>query len=169
MSAKLVGLHPLVAELATKLVTTAAERGWKIMLTQGFRSFEEQERLYAKGRTAPGEPCRHATEPRIRLVGECPQHPFGATVTKARGGKSWHELGRAVDVCFIDEAGRPSWAERWPWNELGVLGESLGLTWGYRAWGFDRPHFHLTMGQTLSEAKAEYEASHPRGRTPGVA
>jgi hypothetical protein len=86
----------------------------------GFRSVEEQDGIYAQGRTAPGN-----------------------RVTNARGGQSWHNYGMAVDVVFHTANGQPSWDEGMDWNALGALGTAQGLHWGGNWRNPDRPHFQL--------------------------
>ncbi|KPC97761.1 Peptidoglycan L-alanyl-D-glutamate endopeptidase CwlK precursor [Geobacillus sp. BCO2] len=76
---RLSGLHPLVADKARALIRKAYEEGIYIIITQGFRTIEEQNRLYALGRTKPGR-----------------------IVTNARGGYSYHNFGLAFDVCVCN-------------------------------------------------------------------
>ena len=104
--------------------------GRPIVVTAGFRSFEEQERLYAQGRSTPGP-----------------------IVTNARGGSSFHQYGVAFDVAFLVN-GRASWDNNLPWERLGKMGELIGLEWGGRWTSFvDRPHFQLVKGYTLDQFK----------------
>lgn len=99
-------------------------------VTQGLRSWDEQEKLYATGRDADG-------------------NKIGATVTNARGGHSWHNFGLAVDLVpdIIAEPGfQPDWNETHPtWKRMIAVGESLGLASGSKWRTFpDWPHFQLT-------------------------
>ncbi len=72
---KLSLVHPLFAERVRQLFQKLKEEGYDFIVTQGLRTWEEQNALYAKGRTAPGP-----------------------VVTKAPGGHSQHNFGLAVDV-----------------------------------------------------------------------
>lgn len=54
----------------------------------GYRSFEEQDALYAQGRTTPGD-----------------------IVTNAKGGESAHNYGCATDWTWFDEQGQLHWLE----------------------------------------------------------
>lgn len=121
--------NPILVQKVRKLIILAEQNGSPIKVTQAYRSTSAQDALYAKGRTKPGK-----------------------KVTNAKGGQSWHNYGCAVDVCF--KVGDP-YGEEQPWKIIGALGESQGLTWGG---GFksikDRPHFELTKGLKISEAKA---------------
>lgn len=119
-------MTPLVKRKMDLLVTIMRIARLPIVVTTTVRSCEEQNRLYAKGRTTPGQ-----------------------IVTNAKCGESYHQFGVAFDVAFI-ENGNPSWAEHHPWGTLGRVGEILGLEWGGR-WTslIDLPHFQLTKGYSV--------------------
>lgn len=53
-------LHPVVADKKEELIAEAAEKGINVVITQDFRSIEEQDALYEKGRTAEGNIVTHA-------------------------------------------------------------------------------------------------------------
>jgi len=115
----------------------------RITCTQ--RSWAEQDEDYAKGRTAPGEPCTH--EEVWRPVGTCKVHPLGLSVTAAVGGMSWHNYGIAIDVApFI--AGKPAWSYKKGgiWDRIADLGRSVGMEWGGTWRKPDRPHFEWHPG-----------------------
>jgi peptidoglycan L-alanyl-D-glutamate endopeptidase CwlK len=141
MSRSTKDLHPKVAELAHALIVRASENGTPIIITQTLRTKEEQDALYAQGRTKPGK-----------------------IVTKAKGGESYHNYGLAFDVALV-VGKRIVWDKndlnknnKDDWQEIGELGESVGLEWGGR-WKFkDVPHFQKTFGLTIADLKS--------GRTP---
>jgi peptidoglycan L-alanyl-D-glutamate endopeptidase CwlK len=115
---KLKGLTPTTAKKAVALYLACKEKGINITITSGLRTFEEQERLYAQGRTAPGN-----------------------IVTYLRGGKSYHNTGKAFDIAIVGKNGKIDW-ESPDFNKAGRIGESLGLTWGGSWKKFvDKPHF----------------------------
>lgn len=118
-------LLPTLLQKSTNLVDRMAELGKPIRVTEGYRSVERQNALYAQGRTTPGQ-----------------------VVTNAKGGQSLHNYGVAFDVVFLAGYNVP---ESW-WQELGAEGEKLGLEWGGRWVKFvDRPHFQLLLGYTLAD------------------
>jgi peptidoglycan LD-endopeptidase CwlK len=118
---KVTGLHPKVADAIAGTLTEAKARGLHVGMHMGLRTAEEQDALYAKGRTAPG------------LI-----------VTKARGWESWHCFGLAADIVFKDAKGNWSWAEANDWEGLGVIGKMFGLEWGGDWTAFpDLPHFQM--------------------------
>ena len=134
MSRKLSDLEPDTAAKCSELLVAAARLGIKLTVTQTLRSYAEQDTLYAQGRTTEG------------LI-----------VTQAKGGESWHNFGRAFDVAFGTDKGGVVWEG--PWEQVGALGESLGLSWGGR-WHkhADRPHFENAGGLTLAEQRTLHEA-----------
>lgn len=100
-------------------------------------------------------------------MGSCRIHPLGCRVTNAPGGHSYHNYGLAFDVCVIDR-GTLNWVEGVDVNdnditdyeELGAIGERLGLQWGGR-WKFaDMPHFQLTFGLTIGDLLAGTRPPH---------
>ena len=64
------------------LIRRARELGANFRITEGFRSVERQNQLYAQGRTRPGK-----------------------IVTNARGGQSKHNTGRAIDIVWQGGSG----------------------------------------------------------------
>lgn len=121
-------VHPIVEKKARLILAEMTQRGYHTTIFQGYRPIEEQNRLYAQGRTTPG-----------------------AIVTNAKGGQSLHNYGVAVDIVFV-ENGRPSWAAHHPWQLLGEIGKSYGFEWGGDWKSFqDRPHFQYTKGYTLAD------------------
>jgi hypothetical protein len=118
------GLDERLQPLAIRFLQLAAEQGIPLVLTQGYRSTEEQNRLYEQGRTTPGD-----------------------VVTHVRGGKSKHNFGLAFDVAPVNDKGQPYYPnDEQLWQRIGQIGESLGLRWGgnWPAAYKDRPHFELS-------------------------
>jgi hypothetical protein len=73
---RLAELHPAFAARVGKLLAYMESQGYPLLITQGLRSWQAQDALYAQGRTAPGK-----------------------IVTKAKGGSSHHNFGLGVDLC----------------------------------------------------------------------
>lgn len=116
--ARLSLINPQLARLIHQLSDRLAQENITIRVTQGMRSWMEQQKDYAQGRTSPGK-----------------------IITAAQAGYSWHQFGMAVDVVPMvnDE---PDWNDGAKWNRIVAIAESLGLTSG-TSWG-DRPHLQLT-------------------------
>ena len=112
-------LLPEVQPYARALVTKASADGITIKVISGLRTYDEQNELYAQGRTKPGK-----------------------IVTNARGGYSNHNFGIAFDVGVFE--GSQYLDESPKYKAVGVLGMDLGLEWGGN-WKTiqDEPHFQL--------------------------
>jgi len=135
-------LMPEFAERIRKRNTMLAGEGIYLRTVQGFRTWGDQNFLWEKGRSIPGEPCWHGGRP--RPVRQCPIHPLGATVTNAKGGESWHCYAVAEDCC-PDDPDQPGFQPDWDsphWPRIVAVGESVGLRSG-KSWR-DLPHFEFT-------------------------
>jgi len=119
-SEKAIGtLLPQVQPYARALVKKAAQHGITIKVIAGLRTYEEQNELFAQGRTKPGR-----------------------IVTNARGGFSNHNFGIAFDVGVFE--GASYLGESPKYKAVGALGMDLGLEWGGNWKTFlDEPHFQL--------------------------
>lgn len=112
-------LLPEVQPFARALVHKAAANGVTIKILSGLRTYDEQNALYAQGRTTPGN-----------------------KVTNAKGGFSNHNFGIAFDVGVFE--GTKYLGESPKYKAVGVLGMELGLEWGGN-WKtiVDQPHYQL--------------------------
>lgn len=112
-------LDALVQPYARALYFKARGNGITVNIISGLRTFQEQDALYAQGRTSPGD-----------------------IVTNARAGHSVHNFGLAFDV-GVFEGGR-FLAESPRYKAVGAVGLELGLEWGGN-WKtiVDEPHFQL--------------------------
>lgn len=123
-------LHPTVRKEVEKIINECdgvLTGRAKVRITQGLRTFEEQDKLYAQGRTAPG-----------------------ATVTKAKGGQSIHNYGFSVDICLIIDGKVASFDTKSDWDgdkksdwmECVEVFKRNGWNWGGDWKTFkDMPHF----------------------------
>src|SRR5215475_4700174 len=116
---RIATLLPEVQPFARALVQKAALNEIRIRIISGLRTYEEQDELYAKGRTKPGP-----------------------KVTNARGGYSNHNFGIAFDIGVFE--GNKYLTDSPKYKAVGVLGTDLGLEWGGN-WKtiVDEPHFQL--------------------------
>ena len=121
-----------------------------------FRTFKEQDELYAIGRTKPGK-----------------------KVTNAKRGQSYHNYGLAFDiVLLIDSKGtgkfdKASWETnvdfdkdgRVDWYEVVTICKRYGWEWG-GDWKFtDMPHFQKTFGLSIAQLlkmKRNIENNYPK-------
>jgi peptidoglycan L-alanyl-D-glutamate endopeptidase CwlK len=114
-------LNPYVAFLATKFLTLTKAHNLDVRIIAAFRSWDEEDRLYASGRTIPGP-----------------------IVTNARGGNSYHNWGLAFDAAPFEYNQISN--DNAKFKKMGSLGEQVGLKWGgsFKAI-VDLPHFQYTF------------------------
>lgn len=143
----ITGLHPVVAESEGVLVRMAARRGIEVVITHGYRSVEEQDALFAQGRSSSGN-----------------------IVTNARGGESYHNYGLAIDFALRTPDGDIVWDMKRDdngngkadWMEVVDLAKELGFTWGGDWTNFpDYPHLQMDFGLSIRDLK--------RGKRPPTA
>lgn len=101
------------------LVQKAAQNGVRIKIISGLRTYAEQDKLYAQGRSKPGK-----------------------IVTNAKGGYSNHNFGIAFDIGVFE--GNSYLGDSPKYKAVGLLGMELGLEWGGNWTSIvDEPHFQL--------------------------
>ncbi|MFS0904116.1 D-alanyl-D-alanine carboxypeptidase family protein [Priestia aryabhattai] len=140
---ELEGVHPTVAEKALQVVNQAYEKGINIAVTSGFRSFEEQAKIYGQSRKS------------YIYKGKQYGAPKEDHVTNAEPGESIHNYGLAVDFTVFDNDSKPIW-EGPQYTQISVLGKSLGFSWGgdWKGKLKDKPHYEFTFGLTLKQLQA---------------
>ncbi|WP_066435514.1 M15 family metallopeptidase [Chryseobacterium sp. CCH4-E10] len=123
-------LHPSVRAEVTKIIEQcdkALTGRAKIRITQGLRTFQEQDQLYTIGRSKPGK-----------------------KVTNAKAGQSIHNYGLAVDIALIIDGKTASWDTKADWDgdkksdwmECVAIFQANGWDWGGNWETFkDMPHF----------------------------
>ena len=145
-------LHPKVRQEAIEAIQEA-EAGFpsniKVRVVQGLRTIEEQNELYAQGRTKPGN-----------------------IVTKAKGGKSLHNYGLAIDFALMYDKDYNGNFEELSWNiakdgdkdgkkdwdEVVAAFEKRGWSWGGKWRTFkDYPHVQKDFGFSVSQLFAKYK------------
>lgn len=130
-------LHPELQLRVTSLQQICAKQGLLIGIADCFRTVEEQNALYAQGRTTAG-----------------------SIVTNANGNTytSMHQWGVAFDFIRNDGLGAYNEANNF-FEKVGQLGKSISLEWGGDWTSFvDRTHFQLPdWGSTPKLLKQLYE------------
>lgn len=121
-------LHPFIRNEVITLITEVEKympEDECIRIVQGVRTIQEQNELYAKGRTKPGK-----------------------KVTNARGGSSYHNYCLAIDYCRM-KAGKIIWE---PYQPMIDAFKNAGYEWGDSWKKFkDYPHFHKAYGYTVKQ------------------
>lgn len=117
-------LTPDTAMFLMKVKAEAARAGVLIRYVSGIRTREQQNALYAQGRTAPG-----------------------AIVTRAKGCRSWHVQGRAADFAILSKD-----KSKAAYEVVGTIAKSLGGKWGGDFPGFpDLGHIEYHPGMTIEQ------------------
>lgn len=130
--AMLANVAPTLQRRGRLFIEAAHADGVTVRIVQGLRTFAEQDALYAQGRTKPGK-----------------------RVTNARGGKSLHNFGLALDFAPVVN-GVISWDEKL-YKPFGKWADAAGLEWGGRWTKFvDLPHVQDDEGMTLAEIRQLY-------------
>lgn len=131
----LSGLSPQTALLARSFAHVAADKSIIIQIISGYRSPEEQNALWAKGRLKPGK-----------------------KVTNAKAGYSAHNFRIAFDIGIFHDG---NYLPESPlYRVLGPVGESLGLRWGGRWEKFqDEPHYYLVPSWLHYTTESEFLAA----------
>lgn len=127
---RIQNLHPAIRMKATSFIKEANESSEStiIRIAQGYRTVEQQDALYAQGRTESG-----------------------SIVTNAKGGYSNHNFGLAFDIVGITD-GKPDY--NLDWEALSKHGKSKGFEWG-GDWKFqDKPHFQMQFGNSPKDLRA---------------
>ncbi|AHV98971.1 M15 family metallopeptidase [Paenibacillus sabinae] len=139
-ASKLSGLLCADRAAAEALIDFAYACGVPIVITQGLRTIDEQNALYAQGRTTRGQ-----------------------IVTNARGGYSYHNFGVAIDFALLLPDGGVSWDTKRDgdcdgladWGEVVAQAKRLGWDWGGDWRSFtDLPHFEMTFGLSTADYRA---------------
>lgn len=138
---RFAGLSDVQRKAAELLIDFAYACGVPIVITQGLRTIDEQNGLYAQGRTKPGQ-----------------------IVTNARGGYSYHNFGVAIDFALLLPDGKSvSWDMKRDgdgdgiadWDEVVAEAKRIGWNWGGDWRSFkDYPHFEMTFGLSTADFRA---------------
>jgi peptidoglycan LD-endopeptidase CwlK len=148
---RLALVMPALAAKVRQMAAALQGGGIYIRVVQGLRTIEQQNALYAQGRTAPGP-----------------------IVTNAKGGQSYHNYGLAVDCLPSDRGLIPPFSPDWnvshhDWQKMLFVGVSLGLDSGATWRTFkDYPHFQLTKPFPEGEPSKEVYDLYAKGSFQAV-
>jgi hypothetical protein len=121
---RLLQVHPVLRVRVQQMLGLLAEQGLNVIVTQGFRTYAEQQAIYNQGRTTPGQ-----------------------IVSNALPGQSWHNFGLAVDLAPVGVVNGKmvvDWNQNHPdWQKMLSAGSFYKLAEGAQWRTFkDWPHFY---------------------------
>lgn len=124
---KLKGVHPKLIEFAERLIKISP---YDFCITQGVRTVEQQQKLYAQGRTTPG-----------KIVTNCDGIKHKSNHQVKNDG-----LGYAFDIAILID-NKINWDKKY-YIEIGKVAEELmkeyRVEWGGNWKSFkDYPHWEL--------------------------
>lgn len=133
--AQLQLLHPIIRNKAIDAYYEAVKATPALVhpyIDQTYRTFAESDKLYAQGRTTPGE-----------------------IVSNAKAGQSWHNYGLALDF-HLQINGKDVWNVDHNWMVVVNIFKAHGFNWGGEFAGSfkDYPHLEYKGGHTLSQLLA---------------
>lgn len=146
-------LHPAIRQEVAELIDKAEANlpsNSKVRIVQGLRTKDEQDALYAQGRTKPGH-----------------------IVTNARFGQSYHCYGLAIDFAIMYDKDNNgsfevlSWDTNYDfdkdgvsdWQEVVKVFKEAGYTWGGNFNSIkDNPHLEKTFGYNWRVLLQRYNA-----------
>lgn len=150
-SSRVALLHPAIRdEVAATIDAIEANLplNSKVRIVQGLRTIDEQNALFAQGRTKEGQ-----------------------IVTNARGGKSYHNYGLAIDFAIMYDKDNNgsfevlSWDLNYDfdkdgisdWQEVVKAFKAKGYEWGGDWHSItDNPHLQKTFGYTVTQLYQKY-------------
>lgn len=120
-------LHPKIRDKAIEAYYEAVKAtpiGVHPFITQTLRTFDESTKLYAQGRTTPGQ-----------------------IVSNAKAGQSYHNYGLALDFVLLVN-GKQNWTVDANWMVVVNIFKAHGFTWGGNFAGQfkDYPHLEMRLG-----------------------
>ncbi|MEW9676087.1 M15 family metallopeptidase [Lentibacillus sp. L22] len=139
-------LHPKVEKNKNILLEQAADINIDVVITEETRPIDEQNELYAQGRSTSGD-----------------------IVTNARGGESYHNYGLAIDYALRKDNGEITWDTQYDgnnngksdWLEVAELAKDLGFEWGGDWKRFpDYPHLQMDFGLSISQLQNGKRPAH---------
>lgn len=121
-------LYPVFYLKICQTLQECLNNGQIFVATSGYRSYQEQELLYAQGRTSPGKIC-----------------------TNARGNQSQHNFAIAADFCRDLDPRTPGLQPSWELKHLKPLID-VAIKNGLEAGAYwktikDTPHLQLPLGK----------------------
>lgn len=129
---RLEQLHPKVKDTFKSFIEDIEkEFNTTFRIVQGLRTIQEQNDLYAQGRTKKGK-----------------------IVTNAKGGSSFHNYGLGIDIAELKN-GNINWS--FDYSKLKPIAKKYNIEWG-GDWKtiIDKPHYQVSFGYTWQQLFDKY-------------
>ena len=135
-NARIQKLHPYIRwHFATAINNIEEKYGIKVRLTDAFRSFDEQNKLYGYSRSVEHLLSKHINASYAK--------PNSSWRTNAMGGQSYHNFALAGDVCEIKN-GKVLYSNA-NWDAISSEFKKIGFIWMFDQIKKDKPHFQITF------------------------
>lgn len=151
----LKGVHPNLVNFMTELIKISP---WNFKITAGVRTAEEQNRLYQKGRTAPGTKVTNVdgyklkSNHQVKFNGLGYATDIGVLVKEKEKVKvSVMENGKKIEKVIEKDVYKGTWKDFHYYQDIynaaknaGLL-EKYGIEWGGNCWRTfkDAPHWQI--------------------------
>jgi len=137
--ARLNKLHPKAREIFKSFIEECESLNSEtcLRISQGLRTFIEQQNLYNQGRGQSKLPI----------------------VTNSKAGQSYHNYGLAIDLVEMDGLGNNECDWKFDMSSLLTTAKKHGITWGGNFKSIkDKPHFEISFGYTWQQLKALHDS-----------
>lgn len=143
-------VHPSLKEYTKELLTRCYKEGIYVQISSGYRSNEEQARIYGQGRPD-------------YVWNDKKYGSKGSIVSKAEPGTSVHNYGLAIDYFIVsDDGNKAIWTVNDKWKRVAAIAKSMGFEWGGDWVSFrDYPHLQFTKGLSIASLKAGKRPTFP--------
>lgn len=149
----LKGVHPNLVNFMTELIKISP---WNFKITAGVRTAEEQNRLYQKGRTAPGAKVTNVDGHKLKSNHQVKFNGLGyaadiGVLVKEKVKVSVMENGKKVEKIIEKDVYKGTWRDFHYYQDIyntaknaGLL-EKYGIEWGGNCWKTykDAPHWQI--------------------------
>jgi len=149
----LKGVHPNLVNFMAELIKISP---WNFKITAGVRTAEEQNRLYQKGRTAPGAKVTNVDGYKLKSNHQVKFNGLGyatdiGVLVKEKVKVSVMENGKKVEKVIEKDVYKGTWRDFHYYQDIydtaknaGLL-EKYGIEWGGNCWRTfkDAPHWQI--------------------------